>query len=91
MSGNRKDVLEPVFSIPEQFFKENPIPEMCMGKILMFEMDILFDKHLRAEIEKAVNQVSPEGRICEIRADAAWTEAADTPEKIIGRMRKSGI
>ena len=46
MSGNRKDVLEPVFSIPEQFFKENPIPEMCMGRIQMFEMDILFNKQL---------------------------------------------
>ena len=91
MSKKRKDALESAFSIPEQFFKENPISEMCTGTLLMFEMDILFNKDLRAEMEKAVKQVSSEGRFCEIRADAALTEAADTPEKIIERMRKGDI
>ncbi len=91
MSGNHKDALVTAFSIPEQFFKENPIPEQCMGTILMFEMDILFNKELRDEIETTVKQLSPEERVREIRADAALTEAADTPEEIIERMRKGDV
>lgn len=91
MSEDRKGALESDYSIPEQFFKENPIPEMCMGTLLMFEMDILFNKNLRTEMEKAVKQLSTERRVREIHADAALTEAADTPEEIIERMRKGDM
>ena len=75
-------------NIPEQFFKDNPLPKTTAAALIIFQMDILFNKELNTEIEKATDQIMPESRQEEIRADAELTAATKTPEEIINRMRK---
>ena len=79
------------YNIPEQFFKDNPIREMGVGTILMFNMDTLFSDERKAVVKEAEEKVFPESRREEILADAELTERASSAEEVINRMRKGDV
>ena len=76
------------YTIPDDFFAENPLPEVNTGSLMMFQMDLLDAGKLGDVIDDFVYKEVDESRKEEDISNKNLIMDADDPQELVRLMRK---
>ena len=74
--------------IPEQFFKDNPLPGITAAAMSIFQMDMMKSNSLMESVLTIANEAFPEDRKKEIDEDRDYLLSLSTPDELFNYMRK---
>ena len=76
------------YTIPDDFFAENPLPEVNTGSLMMFQMDLLDAGKLGDAIDDFVYKEWDDGRKEEDIRNKELIMETDSPQELVRLMRK---